>query len=313
MRNSFVNALEEFNTPNTMLVTGDLGFGVLNGYRKKFPKQFLNVGVAEQNLTGIAAGLALEGKKVISYSIANFNTLRAIEQIRNDIAYHDLNVIIVAVGGGLAYGQLGVTHHATEDVAILRAIPNMTILAPGDKNEAYHIMKSLLLEDYGPVYLRIGRAGEASLYKADEINGIRIGKIHPLICDNNAKIAFLSMGGMLEIAKKTHLTLKEKNIDSSVYSVHTVKPIDKNKIIEIFNKYDYIFSFEEHSIIGGLSSSIAETLIGNTAMDIGKFNSFALPSEFTSVVGDQNYLRNYYGISAEKILQRIEKIININR
>lgn len=311
MRNSFVSALEEFNTPNTMLVSGDLGFGVLNGYREKFPEQFLNVGVAEQNLTGIAAGLALEGKKVISYSIANFNTLRAIEQIRNDIAYHDLNVIIVAVGGGLAYGQLGITHHATEDIAILRSIPNMTVLAPGDKNEAYHIMKSLLLEDYGPVYLRIGRANEASLYKDEEINSIKIGKIHPLVCDKNAKIAFLSMGGMLEIAKKVHLQLKNKDINSSVYSVHTIKPIDKNKIIEIFNKYDYIFSFEEHSIIGGLSSAIAEVLIGNPKINIGKFNSFALPSEFTSIVGDQDYLRDYYGISAEKILQRIKNIINI--
>jgi transketolase len=310
MRNSFVKALEKYNTPNTILVTGDLGFGVLNGYREKFPEQFLNVGVAEQNLTGIAAGLALEGKKVISYSIANFNTLRAIEQIRNDIAYHELNVIIVAVGGGLAYGQLGITHHATEDIAILRSIPNMTILAPGDKNEAYILMKELLANNYGPVYLRIGRAGEASLYQKDDkiLNNIKIGKIHPLTCKENAKIALLSMGGMLEIAKKVHLGLLKQNIPSSVYSVHTIKPLDTDYIYDIFKRYDYVFSLEEHSIIGGLSSAILESLAGKN-VNISKFTPFALPSIFTSIVGDQNYLRDYYGLSESKILDKIRIII----
>lgn len=310
MRNSFIQALEEFNTPKTILISGDLGFGVLDNYRAKFPKQFLNVGVAEQNLTGIAAGMALEGKKVISYSIANFNTLRAIEQIRNDIAYHNLNVITVAIGGGMAYGQLGITHHATEDIAILRAIPNMTVLAPGDKNEAYHLMKELLTNDYGPVYLRIGRAGEADLYDEKSINDIKIGKIHPLTINKNAKIAFLSMGGMLEIAKKVHIRLTEENIASSVYSVHTVKPIDKNKILDIFNNYDYVFSLEEHTIIGGLASAISESLIGQRGADISKFNSFALPSEFTSIVGDQDYLRNHYEISYKKITEKVLNILN---
>ena len=124
MRTAFIKALEDFATPDTILITGDLGFGVLNDFQKKFPKKFVNAGVAEQNMTGLAVGMAMTGKKVFTYSIANFNTLRCLEQIRNDIAYHDVNVTVVSVGGGLAYGSLGISHHATEDLAIMRSIPN---------------------------------------------------------------------------------------------------------------------------------------------------------------------------------------------
>src|SRR3990172_4207808 len=181
MRNSFFRALEEHAQPNTIFITGDLGFGVINNFIKKFPDKFINAGVAEQNMIGLAAGLAMAGKKVFAYSIANFNTLRPLEQIRSDVAYHELNVTIVSVGGGLAYGALGISHHATEDIAILRAIPNMTVFAPGDTAEAYHITKKIITGNLGPVYLRIGRAGEATIHTDESIKKLVPGKGLPLI------------------------------------------------------------------------------------------------------------------------------------
>ena len=307
MRNAFIRALEDYSQKNTMLIVGDLGYGVVDNFKNNFPKQFLNAGVAEQNMTGIAAGMAMAGKKVFTYSIANFNTIRALEQIRNDIAYHNLNVTVVSVGGGFAYGSLGISHHATEDLAIMRAIPNMTILAPGDTMEAYELTRKLITEDIGPAYLRLGQA--LSLHSKENIKNLEIGKGLPLIIQDDNRMAIISTGGMLESAKEVSQMLLEKGVKSSVFSFHTIKPIDVELIIKIFNTYENVFSFEEHSIIGGLSSSIAESLIGKKGMKLENYYPFALPSKFISVVGDQNYLKNYCGISSVKIFQRILHII----
>lgn len=311
MRNSFVQALEKYIDSNTILITGDLGFGVLKNFISMYPDQYLNAGVAEQNLTSMAAGMALEGKKVITYSIANFNTLRALEQIRNDIAYHNLDVIIVSIGGGLAYGQLGISHHATEDIAIMRSIPNMRVFAPGDTIEAYHITKLILENNLGPVYLRIGRAGEATLHTDETIKKFEIGK--PLLIkeDKEKKIALLSTGGMLETAFAVSELLEHKSKSCSIYSFHTLKPVDENEIVNIFKTYDYIFSLEEHSICGGFASLILESLIGKGEINLGKFKAFSLPSIFTSVVGDQNYLRDIYSISPHKIFTKILNTLNV--
>ncbi|MCK5342827.1 MAG: transketolase, partial [Candidatus Heimdallarchaeota archaeon] len=270
MRNSFIKAMEEFVTPNVILFLGDLGFGVVDKFRQKYPNQLWNAGVAEQNLTGLATGLALSGKKVFTYSIANFNTLRPLEQIRNDIAYHNLNVVIVSVGGGMAYGSLGISHHATEDLAILRAIPNMMVLAPGDTKEAYEITKRLIQDDYGPVYLRLGRAGEATLHKDDISQKLEIGKLLPLVKSDEKKLAIISTGGMLETANKLNGLLHEINVTSSVYSMHTLKPSDKSAIVRIFNDYEKVISLEEHSIIGGLQSAILESLVGVSGIKLEK-------------------------------------------
>ncbi len=307
MRNAFIRALEEYAQKNTVLIVGDLGFGVIDNFQNKFPKQFLNAGIAEQNMTGVAAGMALAGKKVFTYSIANFNTIRSLEQIRNDIAYHNLNVTVVSVGGGFAYGSLGISHHATEDLAIMRAIPNMTILAPGDTMEAYELTRKLITEDIGPSYLRLGKA--CPLHSQDNIKNLEIGKGLPLIVHDDNRIAIISSGGMLESANEVNLMLLEKGVKSSIFSFHTIKPFDKKLISEIFKKYEYVFSLEEHSIIGGLSSAIAESLIGNSGIKLENYYPFALPSKFTSVVGDQEYLKNYCGISSNKIFQKIFQII----
>lgn len=307
MRNSFFRALEEHAQPNTVFVTGDLGFGVIDGFVKKFPKQFVNAGVAEQNMVGLAAGLALTGKKVFCYSIANFTTLRPLEQIRSDVAYHDLNVTIVSVGGGLAYGALGISHHATEDLAILRALPNMKVFAPGDTVEAYHITKKIIDENLGPVYLRIGRAGEATIHTEETIKKMVLGKGLPLVESSKKDIALLSTGGMLETAMNVSGRLKESGIEPSVYSFHTIKPMDVELVRKIFKEYKYVFSMEEHTCIGGFGSALLESLVGVSGIKLENYMMFALPSEFTSKVGDQNYLRDVYGISPDKIFSNIMK------
>src|ERR1700674_786827 len=165
MRTAFFTALLEAagDDPRINLVTADLGFGVVEPFAKRFPDRFLNVGVAEQNMTGIAAGLAMSGKTVFTYSIANFPTLRCLEQIRNDVCYHRADVKVVTVGGGFSYGALGMTHHATEDLAIMRALPEMTVIAPGDPIETVHATRAIASTP-GPVYLRLGRAGEAAIH-----------------------------------------------------------------------------------------------------------------------------------------------------
>ncbi len=305
MRNSFFKALEEHAQPETVFITGDLGFGVINGFVEKYPRQFFNAGVAEQNMVGMAAGLAFEGKKVFVYSIANFTTLRPLEQIRNDVAYHDLNVTIVSVGGGLAYGPQGISHHATEDLAIMRAIPNMKVFAPGDTMEAYSITQKLIHENLGPAYLRLGRAGEATIHSSQTIRKMVLGKGLPLIESPKRDLAILSTGGMLENAITVSEKLKEKGIENSVFSFHTIKPMDIELVKKIFKEFKLVVSLEEHSCIGGFGSSLLECLPGISGINLENYLMFALPSEFTSKVGSQNFLKDFYGISPEKILSKI--------
>jgi len=309
MRDSFILAFEKYVQDNTILIVGDLGYGVVDSFQKKYPSQFINVGVAEQNMVGVAAGLALAGKKVFAYSIGNFSTLRPLEQIRNGIAYHNLNVTIVSVGGGLAYGPLGISHHATEDLAILRAIPNMTVLAPADKLETFELTKYILLNDCGPVYFRLGPALRETLHTEDSIKTLKIGKGLPVIENCNDRLAIFSTGGLMDVAYDVHMMLHEINISSSIISIHTLKPFDEDIIRKVFRSYEYIVSMEEHSCIGGLRSCILEALEGVSAIDFEKYFSFALPSVFISEVGSQNYLRNLYGISPEKIFKKLSRAI----
>ena len=175
MRDTFVRTLITLakNNPNIELFTGDLGFGVLKPFWEQLPDQFVNAGIAEQNMTAAAAGAAGEGKIVFTYSIGNFPTLRCLEQIRNDCAYHDANVKIVCVGGGFVYGSLGMSHQATEDIAVMRALPNVAVLCPGDPAEAEAATKAIA-EYPGTCYLRLGRGGEKRIHKG--IDDFKIGQ-----------------------------------------------------------------------------------------------------------------------------------------
>ena len=304
MRNTFVKTLIECAEIDNdiCLVTGDLGFGVLTPFAEKYPDRFINAGIAEQNMTGVAAGMALEGKKVLTYSIANFPTLRCLEQIRNDCAYHKANVKVVCVGGGMAYGAQGITHHATEDIAIMRAIPDILVFAPGDLKEAEEVTKAML-EYNGPCYLRLGRGGEKQIH--DSIEHFEIGKAIEIT--EGEDIAIFSAGAILDEAVQTRKNLELLGISVAQYSFPTIKPIDRKAIRNVAKNVKIIVTIEEHNIIGGLGSAVAEVMAEEER--VAKLVRIGLNDEYTTIVGNHNYLREQYGMSANRITERILKII----
>lgn len=307
MRDTFVKTLIEIAKADkdVHLLTGDLGFGVLKPYWEQLPEQFTNVGIAEQNMTGIAAGLALSGKKVFTYSIGNFPTLRCLEQIRNDCAYHGANVKIVCVGGGFVYGSLGMSHHATEDLAIMRALPSVVVMAPGDLTEAAACTRAIY-ERQGTCYLRLGRGGEKKIHES--ISDFQIGKAIQ-IKEGNRVVVF-STGGIFDEALGAVELLNMQDIHPALYTFPTVKPIDKELILECAGKYDFIVTVEEHNIIGGFGSAVAEVLSeisGNRAAQI----KIGLNDTYSCIVGTQKYLRNEYGMSAEKIALQILEYLHV--
>ncbi len=302
MRNTFVKTLIECAEIDNdiCLVTGDLGFGVLTPFAEKYPDRFINAGIAEQNMTGVAAGMALEGKKVLTYSIANFPTLRCLEQIRNDCAYHKANVKVVCVGGGMAYGAQGITHHATEDIAIMRAIPDILVFAPGDLKEAEEVTKAML-EYNGPCYLRLGRGGEKQIH--DSIEHFEIGKAIEIT--EGEDIAIFSAGAILDEASEARKQLEEKGYKVAQCSFPTVKPIDKETILKYANKCKLIVTVEEHNIVGGFGGAVAEVIAENQTK--ARLVRIGLNDTFASIIGNQQYLREQYGLSSDKIVDRILK------
>ena len=305
MRDVFVKTIIKIakKDNNVYLVTGDLGFGVLKTFWEQLPNQFINAGIAEQNMTSLAAGMALEGKTVFTYSIGNFPTLRCIEQIRNDCAYHNANVKIVCVGGGFVYGSLGMSHHATEDLSIMRALPDVTVLAPGDLIEAECATKAIYKHN-GTCYLRLGRGGEKCIH--DKIDDFQIGKAIKI--KDGEKVVIFSTGAIFDEAMEAREMLKEKSINSGLYTFPTVKPIDRETIEECANKYELIVTVEEHNIVGGFGSAVSEVLseLGGTR---AKILRIGLNDKYSSVVGSQKYLRNIYGMSARKIVVGVETMI----
>lgn len=305
MRDTFVKTLIELakENKNIELLTGDLGFGVLKPFWETLPDQFTDAGIAEQNMTTVAAGMALEGKTVFTYSIGNFPTLRCLEQIRNDCTYHNANVKIVCVGGGLVYGSLGMSHHATEDLAIMRALPDMVVMAPGDPVEAAEATKAITAYQ-GTCYLRLGRGGERRVHKS--IPDFKIGKAIP-IADrrktSGPNIALFSTGAILDEVCDAYAALEKKGVGVIQYSFPTVKPIDRETILECAKESDAIFTVEEHNVTGGFGSAVAEVMAGEgTGIPLYRLG---LNDEYCTKVGSQQYLRNEYGISAEKIVEYI--------
>lgn len=300
MRDTFVKTLIELakEDRNIELITGDLGFGVLKPYWEQLPDQFTNAGISEQNMTGLAAGLALEGKTVFTYSIGNFPTLRCLEQIRIDCAYHDANVKIVCVGGGFVYGPLGMSHHATEDIAIMRALPNVVVTAPGDLIEAIEVTKAIASYP-GTCYMRLGKGGEKRIH--DKIENFKLGRAIK-IKDGTAAAVF-STGGILEEAVTAVDELAKNGISAALYSFPTIKPIDKDVILECSEKFDFIVTVEEHNIIGGFGGAVAEIMAENPRG--ARLMRIGLDDTYSCIIGSQKYLRNMYGMSADKIVEKI--------
>jgi len=286
VRDAFVRTLLRIAQADrrVVLLTGDLGFGVLDEFREQCPDQFYNVGVAEQNLAGVGAGLALTGHIVFTYSIGNFPTLRCLEQVRNDICYHGADVKICAIGGGMAYGALGYTHHAIEDLAITRALPGLTVVAPGDTVEVEKLLPQIV-ERSGPVYLRLGRAGGKSVHSRDA--EIVLGR--PIIVRAGTDVLLLTIGGMLPVALCAADELGASELSVQVVSVHTLCPLDAKFVSDLAARFPLVVTCEEHTIHGGLGGAVAEVLMEAGLAPV--FRRFGLSPTFPSGVGSQEYLR----------------------
>lgn len=300
MRDTFVRTLIDIAKadPNVELITGDLGFGVLKPYWEQLPNQFINAGIAEQNMTSVAAGMALEGKTVFTYSIGNFPTLRCLEQIRNDCAYPKANVKIVCVGGGFVYGSLGMSHQATEDIAVMRALPGVAVLCPGDLVEAEEATKAIAAYP-GTCYLRLGRGGEKRIH--DRIENFEIGKAIKIA--DGERVAVFSTGAIFDEIGGAVDILRSNGIEPAVYTFPTVKPIDREVIEHCAENFDLIATVEEHNIVGGFGSAVAEVISGLRSH--GKLLRIGLNDTYSSLVGNQKYLRAQFGLDAEGIAAAI--------
>ncbi|MFA5050700.1 MAG: transketolase C-terminal domain-containing protein [Patescibacteria group bacterium] len=300
MRITFIKILKEAARKNKdiFLLTADLGtfFG---DFIKDCPKQFIDVGIAESNMIGMAAGMALAKKNVYCYSIIPFLTMRPLEQIKVGLCAHNLNVKLLGAGGGFAYGLEGMTHHAIEDIAIMRSLPNMTVVAPGDLLEAKAIAKESV--NYkGPLYIRFGQDKTPNIHKNS--TKIKIGK--GIILNKGNKIALIATGSMLSPAKIVCDNLTSQGISTTLISMHTVKPLDVNLIKKIL-RHKAIFTIEEHSIIGGLGSAVAETLLELNYK--GLFKRIGLPDEYSCYKGNHDYLCKKYCLTPETIINKILK------
>jgi transketolase len=289
------------------LLVGDLGFGVVEPFLRKFPKRFVNVGVAEQNLTGLAAGIASTGAIVFTYSIANFPVLRCLEHIRNDVCYHRANVKIVSIGGGYSYGALGMTHHSTEDLAILRALPEMTVVAPGDPYEAREATRAVVAHE-GPCYLRLGRAGEPTVHTSPV--EFRIGKA--IQVRSGDALTLISTGALLQTAVTVADRLESAGVSTRVLSMHTLKPLDVEAVLKAARETQAVITLEEHSIIGGLGGAVAECLAEEDHLKV-PFRRLGIPPAFCGEFGSQDYLRSRSGLSPEGIMASLEPLLQIVR
>lgn len=289
MRKTFINTLIECakKDDSIFVLVGDLGFSVFEEFASLFPDRYINVGVAEQNMTGIAAGLAHEGYKVITYSIGNFNTLRCFEQIRNDVCYHNLNVKIVSVGAGFSYGLQGYTHFAIEDIAAMRLLPNMRVYSPSTINEMEFVTNQLFTEN-SPCYVRIGSSALNLDYeiKKDKINIVKEGK----------DILILVTGNIISNVIEASKLLEEKGINVCIASVYSLEPFDTDFLKEKIKDIKKIITVEEHGI-GGLYSILSEALINDDV----KVKGLYILKDACKYADSQNYMRERYKLNTNNI------------
>lgn len=297
MRNTFINTLcdlaEELD--NIFLLCGDLGYSVLEPFADRFPNRFINAGIAEQNMTSAAVGLAREGYNVFTYSIGNFPTLRCMEQIRYDICYHEANVKIVAVGGGYAYGPQGVSHHTTEDLAMMRTLPGMLVCAPADAEEG-RAAATFMATHKGPGYIRLNKSGEPPVHDKRKDLELKPGRFIP-VRDGTGTLV-LATGAMVH---PMLVELQTTNRDWALWSAPFVGMYDRNSMIEMGKRFQRIVTIEEHQLNGGFGSSVVESLsdlyaIGELA-EMAQVRRIAVPNIFIGTSGTQEYLRKAAGLT----------------
>jgi transketolase len=302
MRNAFADELTKLGDEDARVVmlSGDIGNRLFDKFKATHPSRFFNCGVAEANMMGVAAGMAMNGLRPVAYTITPFVTTRCLEQIRTDVCYHEAPVTIVAVGAGLAYSGLGPTHHACEDISFLRSIPNMVVICPGDAFEVRAALRASMQQEH-PVYIRMGKKGEPVVH-GGPIANFQIGKAIPV--SEGKDVCLLSTGNMLpEVMEAAHI-LKEKGISAQVVSFHTVKPLDKTYLKEAFDHFRLVATIEEHSLIGGFGGAVSEWL-ADTRTSNRNFLRFGTPDAFFKKSGEQEYAREMLGLSAHQIAEKI--------
>lgn len=303
MRNAFAAELTALASEDKriFLLYADIGNRLFNEYKKRFPERFLNCGVAEANMTSMAAGMALCGLRPITYTIAPFATTRCLEQIRLDVCYHNVPVIIVGVGAGLSYARLGATHHSCEDIAFLRSLPNMTVICPGDRWEVGLALRAAVKHN-GPVYIRLGKKGEPEVH--EQAPEFCIGK--GIVVRVGDDVCLLSTGNMLPVAIQAAEELDSRGVSAQVVSLHTVKPLDEELLAEVFSRFTVVVTVEEHSLLGGLGGSVAEWLANGPPQE-ARLLRIGTADTFLHEAGDQEYARHCFGLTpgniAEKTLQ----------
>ena len=301
MRNAFAQAITELGDeyPELVMMAGDIGNRLFDRFKDKYPTRFYNCGVAEANMTGVAAGIAASGLRPITYTITPFNTARCFEQIRLDICYPNLPVIVVGTGAGLSYAGLGATHHSMEDIAILRTLPNMHVVCPADSVETKLAVRKAL-ELGRPTYIRLGKKGEPVVHA--EVPEFTIGKMIPM--RKGTDVVVLSVGTMLSTALKCAEQLEAESVSTSVFSMHTVKPLDEEVLGKLFEEYKLVILLEEHALTGGAGSAVMEW--GNEAgVDLRKLVRFGGPDRFLVACGDQTEARHELGLDESAIVKRV--------
>jgi transketolase len=307
MRNAFADALTKLADADSRIVmlSGDIGNRLFDKFKDRHPARFFNCGVAEANMMGVAAGMAMNGLRPVAYTIAPFATTRCLEQIRTDVCYHEAPVTIVAVGAGLAYAGLGPTHHACEDISFLRTIPNMVVVCPGDAFEVRAALAAAMRQDQ-PVYLRLGKKGEALVHAAP-LASFEIGKA--ITVADGDEVCLLSTGNMLPEAVEAARELETRGISAKVVSFHTVKPLDETCLADAFSRFRLVATLEEHSLIGGLGAAIAEWLT-DTETRARKLLRFGTPDAFFKQSGEQDHAREQLGLTAPQIAAKIVRALS---
>jgi transketolase len=300
MRDAFSKTLTALarEDERVVLLSGDIGNRMYDGLKKVCSDRFYNCGVAEANMTGVAAGMAMCGLRPFTYTIAPFVTTRCLEQIRVDVCYHNLPVTIVAVGAGYSYASLGATHHACEDIAFLRALPHMKVICPGDAVEVRQAVKAILKQD-SPVYLRLGKKGEPVVHQ--EPPDFKIGK--GIVLREGSEVCLLNTGITLPIAVDAGRELEKRGISTKVVSLHTVKPLDTELLEEVFSLFSVVTTIEEHSLIGGLGGAVAEWLADQPKLK-ARMCRIGSPDAFWHQAGEQGYVREQLGLTAQSIADR---------
>ena len=304
MRFVFVKELIKYTKKNrnVYLITSDLGYRAFEEFAKLFPKKFINVGVSENNMIGIAAGMAANGKKVFVYSILPFVVFRSLEQIRNNILHNDLDVNIIGAGGGFSYNVQGISHNTSEDISVLRSLPNLSIYNPGSRFEAEFIVKQMF-KSKKPSFARLGKAPNEDFYLR------KINKISDTILTKGNQLTIFTTGNILENVYNSVTTLNRKGYKIKLISIPSLKPISKNFILNNINTKN-VLTIEENVSIGGLGSLIADIILKSKKNRNINFNSLSLEDIIHNKIGSQEYLRKINKLDSESIIKTITKCIN---